>query len=247
MLQLRKGHYLSRAATSHTDLAAALALRQRCFTPPSAAIDAPAEPDSYDARCTQIIVEDTRTATVVCCFRVMHLETAASLPNSYSAQFYDLSALAQFQGPMLEIGRFCLHPDHHDPDILRMAWGALTQWVDAAGVRLLFGCSSFAGDDPRLHMNAFRLLHAKHAAPSQWRPKAKAPEIFDFAKELKGLAPVTGQNGVPPLLRTYLLMGGWVSDHAVYDRQMQTMHVFTAVEIAAIPPARVRLLRAVAG
>jgi L-ornithine Nalpha-acyltransferase len=52
---------------------------------------------------------------------------------------------------------------------------------------------------------------------------------------------------VPPLLRTYLLMGGWVSDHAVYDRQMRTMHVFTAVEIAAIPPARVRLLRAVAG
>ena len=52
---------------------------------------------------------------------------------------------------------------------------------------------------------------------------------------------------MPPLLRTYLLMGGWVSDHAVVDRQMNTLHVFTGLEIGAIPPARKRLLRAVAG
>ncbi len=42
-------------------------------------------------------------------------------------------------------------------------------------------------------------------------------------------------------------MGGWVSDHAVVDQQMNTLHVFTGVEIGAIPPARKRLLRAVAG
>ena len=52
---------------------------------------------------------------------------------------------------------------------------------------------------------------------------------------------------MPPLLRTYLIMGGWVSDHAVVDRQMNTLHVFTGLEIGAIPPARKKLLRAVAG
>ncbi len=41
---------------------------------------------------------------------------------------------------------------------------------------------------------------------------------------------------MPPLLRTYLMMGGWVSDHAVVDRQMNTLHVFTGLEIGAIPP-----------
>ena len=51
---------------------------------------------------------------------------------------------------------------------------------------------------------------------------------------------------MPPLLRTYLIMGGWVSDHAVVDDQMNTLHVFTGLEISAIPPARKRLLRAVA-
>ena len=43
-----------------------------------------------------------------------------------------------------------------------------------------------------------------------------------------------------------LAMGGWVSDHAVIDRQMNTLHVFTGLEISAIPAARKRLLRAVA-
>jgi putative hemolysin len=52
---------------------------------------------------------------------------------------------------------------------------------------------------------------------------------------------------MPPLLRTYLTMGGWVSDHAVIDRQLNTLHVFTGVEIAAIPPVRKRLMRAVVG
>jgi len=43
------------------------------------------------------------------------------------------------------------------------------------------------------------------------------------------------------------MMGGWVSDHAVVDNDMNTLHVFTGVEIGAIPPARKRLLRQVAG
>jgi len=51
---------------------------------------------------------------------------------------------------------------------------------------------------------------------------------------------------IPPLLRSYLAMGGWVSDHAVIDRQMNTLHVFTGLEIAAIPPNRARLLRTLA-
>jgi hypothetical protein len=50
---------------------------------------------------------------------------------------------------------------------------------------------------------------------------------------------------MPPLLRSYLVMGGWVSDHAVVDRDMNTLHVFTGVEVAAIPAARQRSLRAI--
>ena len=52
---------------------------------------------------------------------------------------------------------------------------------------------------------------------------------------------------MPPLLRSYLAMGGWVSDHAVVDAHLGTLHVFTGLEINVIPPARKKLLRAIAG
>ena len=44
--------------------------------------------------------------------------------------------------------------------------------------------------------------------------------------------------GLPPLLRTYLGMGGWVSNHAVADRELDTLHVFTCVEVDRVPAAR---------
>ena len=75
-------------------------------------------------------------------------------------------------------------------------------------------------------------------------PTGMAPATAD---RLAGLIdPRRAMAAMPPLLRTYLMMGGWVSDHAVMDRQLGTMHVFTGVEIRAIPPARRRLLHALA-
>ncbi|MGR3710973.1 MAG: ornithine-acyl-ACP acyltransferase, partial [Alterinioella nitratireducens] len=52
---------------------------------------------------------------------------------------------------------------------------------------------------------------------------------------------------MPSLLRSYLMMGGRVSDHAVIDCDLGTLHVFTGLEIAAIPPARATRLRQIAG
>ena len=71
--------------------------------------------------------------------------------------------------------------------------------------------------------------------------------MFEFARRLRRKPDLkAAQAKMPPLLRTYLLMGGWVSDHAVIDRDLGTLHVFTGLEIGAVPPARARLLRGLA-
>lgn len=74
----------------------------------------------------------------------------------------------------------------------------------------------------------------------------KAPQVFRFARalRLRKPDPKRAMAELPPLLRTYLMMGGWVSDHAVVDRHLNTLHVFTGLEIRAIPPARARLFAA---
>lgn len=241
-ISLTRGRYRARQAAGAADVAAAQALRSLCFRTPQP------DRDAHDARCTHVLVEDAASGALVCCFRLLPLLSGAGLAGSYAAQFYDLAALAAFPGPMAELGRFCIHPDSPDPDILRIAWGAMTAFVDAMGVRMLFGCSSFAGTDPAAYADSFALLRQRHLAPPRWRPGVRAAEVVRYAAGPPRRADAKlALLRMPPLLRTYLMMGGWVSDHAVVDRDLNTLHVFTGLEIGAIPAARKRLLRAVAG
>ena len=121
----------------------------------------------------------------------------------------------------------------------------MTAYVEENEVELLFGCSSFSGTDAEDYTDAFALLKARHLAPSRWLPKVKAPRVFRFANALTPMKfnPKLAQRHMPPLLRTYLVMGGWVSDHAVVDDDLNTLHVFTGLEINAISDSRKLLLR----
>lgn len=182
-----------------------------------------------------------RAGRLVATARLLELASGAEIGKSYAAQFYDLSGLAGVARPMIEVGRFCVAPDVHDADVLRTAWGALTARVEAQGVGMLFGSTSFLGTEATPYGQAFARLAARHLGPSDLRPKPKSKEVVAFAQ-----VPAGGSDPMPPLLRTYLAMGGWVSDHAVVDRDMNTLHVFTCLEVAAVPPARAAALRALA-
>lgn len=251
MPQFSRGRYRARLATTEDDVRAAQKLRFDAFianrdTPRGGARAVGVDADHLDPHCHHMLVEERRTGRLVCCFRMMPLKTGAEIDRSYSAQFYDLAALRDYPGAMVEMGRFCIHPEVKDPDILRVAWGAMTQYVDDHGVEMLFGCSSFEGTEADSYMDAFALLKARHIAPKRWLPRVKAPKIIPYAKRLTRRRPDMKQalGKMPPLLRTYLSMGGWVSDHAVVDPDMNTLHVFTGVEIKRVPKARARLLRA---
>lgn len=242
MTPLAKGRLCARPAETADERAAVFALRALCFRGDGTRDDR----DGFDAACTHVLIEDRDSAMVVGCFRLAQ-HRGADILNSYCAQFYDLSALSRFPAPVLELGRFCIHPQCQDGDILRLAWGALTQVVDHDGVGLLCGCTSFAGCDPAPYGDVFAVLNARHRAPAALAPGVTAPEIVSFAGLPVPNGGAAAMKAMPPLLRTYLSMGGWVSDHAVIDRSLGTLHVFTGLDIGQVPEGRARLLRAVAG
>lgn len=241
-MEFTKGRYRVRLAETAEDMAAALELRQLGFRGGKGS-----DADAFDSLCHHMLVE-TAQDVPVCCLRLMPLRGGQDIARSYSAQFYGLGALERFQGPMVEMGRFCIRPGERDPDILRAAWAAMTRFIDAGRVELLFGCASFQGVEADRYADAFALLTERHLAPARWLPKVKAPSVVRFAPRLQGkLADrKRAARALPPLLRSYLAMGGWVSDHAVVDRDLNTLHVFTALEIRAIPTARAKLMRAAA-
>ena len=244
MQPFSRGAYRARLAASAADQARALALRHLVFRQ-MRGLGGKTDADRFDPLCQHVLVEEAASGALVACFRSLTLADGRALGQSYSGQVYDLSPLQGMAGPRIEMGRFCLAPDRHDPDILRLAWGAVTRLVDAAGAALLLGCTSFSGADPQRHAAALALLHSAHIGPTALRPLRK-PGLKQVTLSGQGADARAGLAALPPLLRTYLGMGGWVSDHAVIDRDLDTLHVFTAVEIAKIPPARARALRAIA-
>lgn len=250
MTPFARGAYTARLAATAEDVEAAQSLRYQAFVATRAGAvprEDARDADHLDVDCEHMLVEERNTGRLVCCFRLMPLKSGAEIDRCYSAQYYDLKALRDYPAPMVEMGRFCILPGLTDPDILRVAWGAMTAFVDESGVEMLFGCSSFNGIEAETYMDAFALLKARHLAPKRWLPRVKAPKIFPFAKRLRIKRPDM-KNAIakmPPLLRTYLMMGGWVSDHAVVDSELNTLHVFTGLEIGRVPKARARLLRGV--
>lgn len=234
MQPLTRGIYTASVASGDVDLTEAQALRHLAFR---LGQGLGRDQDDYDGLCRHILVRNAAGTLVACC-RLQGFGQGASLSASYSAQFYDLGRLQAFAGPKLELGRFCLHPGWHDPDILRLIWAMLTSVVDAEGTTLLFGCSSFAGADPKPHLAALAVLR-RFVAPDALAPGPRA-------RLRVALPDGEGQPAdLPPLLRSYLTMGGWVSDHAVIDRDMGTLHVLTGLETARVPAARARALRAI--
>lgn len=240
MEPIRKGKLIARRATGPGDWSAVMDFRRAAFPRVTGL-----EEDAQDALSTHVVVEG---AGAICAyFRVMLFGWGAGLAQGYAARFYDVGPLSGYARPIAEMGRFCVAPGGVHPDVLRLAWGAMTKLVDEGQAGLLVGCSSFRGAGWGAHRAGLALLAAEFVGPREHLPGRKAAEVV----ELASAGPVVDRRaslaGLPPLLRTYLGMGGWVSDHAVVDRELDTLHVFTCVEVDGIPAARAASLRAVAG
>lgn len=228
--------YHVRRAQTAQDMARAMGLRQARFG---------AGKDEFDARATQIMVLEGGDLRAT--FRLMEYANGADMGAGYSGQFYDLAGFSVLDQPALELGRFCVDADAagREADVLRLCFAAMAGMVDRSRAALLFGCASFAGCDPAPHMSAFGLLKP-HISP-HWAVGRKDKHTLDLTDISAPADPMAALRSIPPLLRSYLAIGGWVSDHAVQDFALGTIHVFTGVEVARIPPNRAQALRALAG
>ena len=237
---IRVGRYRARYASSQIDVLAAQSLRYQCF---NLSNKDELDVDDFDALCQHVLIENLETEKLICCYRILKFDSGKNISSSYSSQFYDLKVIENFTEPMIEVGRFCIDPEVNDPIIVLTAWAALAQIVDHNQTELLFGCSSFEGIEKEKYFDSFALLRDRYMAPDHWRPKIKAAQVFCYSKDL--ICKVDKKKALlnmPPLLKTYLSMGAWVSDHAVVDLNMKTLHLFTGMEISKIPKSRKKFL-----
>jgi putative hemolysin len=235
--ELRGGHLGVRIATTPDEIDAVQALRYRVFYDEMGAIPAilHRDIDAYDAVADHLLVVDHMIGdgpeAVVGTYRLIRQNAAAKIGRFYSADEYDLTTILAFPGTVLELGRSCVSRDHRGRATMQLLWRGIAAYVNLHRIDLMFGCASLPGIDPDANALQLSYLYAHHLAPPEIRPRALAsrfvemqrvdPSTFDQRRTLARL---------PPLVKGYLRLGGFVGDGAVIDTQFNTTDVAVVVK-----------------
>ena len=159
MEPLRKGGMVARLAQGAAEMNRVMAFRRAAFPRVSGE-----EEDAQDQLSAHVIVE--AGPEMLAYFRVMLFGWGAGLAQGYAARFYDVGPLSGYARPIAEMGRFCVAPGGVHPDVLRLAWGAMTKVVDEGQAGLIVGCSSFRGAGWEAHRAALALLAEGFVGPA---------------------------------------------------------------------------------
>ena len=192
--------------------------------------------DKFDDICDHLIAIDHERMgengpAVVGCYRLLRHDVAKRHDGFYSAQEYDLANLANHEGGALELGRSCVDADYRRRGVIQLLWRGLAQYLAHHELDLMFGCASFPGVDPDALATELSYLHHFHRAPDDIRPRALDDQYVEMARLPKDdLDAPAASASLPPLIKGYLRLGGFVGDGAVVDHQFNTTDICIIVK-----------------
>jgi putative hemolysin len=226
-----------RLAQGEADIDAAQALRYRVFyeemgAQPTADMAARRRDfDRFDQDCDHLLVIDHAQNAVVGTYRLIRRAAALRHGGFYSAAEYDLRDLPNHAGEILELGRSCTDASARSGPAAKLLWRAISSYVFHYRIELMFGCASLSGTDPEALALPLSYLHHFHRAPDELRVCA-LPDRYVAMDRLpkEVIDPAQAQAVLPPLIKGYLRLGGFVGDGAVIDSQFNTTDVAIVVK-----------------
>lgn len=237
-----------RLAAGPSDLHAAQRLRYRVFVEELGGgglmvdHEAKLEADPFDEWVDHLLLLDRalpgRVADqVVGVYRLLRAARAEQGGGFYSEAEYDLSPLRESGRRLLELGRSCVDARYRGGPALLHLWRGLSDYVNDHDVDLLFGVASFHGTDPAKLAAPLSLLHHRHLAPPMMRPRSRVHQPMDLvAPDLLDRRAAMLQ--VPPLIKAYLRLGGYVGDGAFVDHAFNTTDVCLVMDTSRMSAAQ---------
>ncbi len=234
------GDQIIRLATSSSEVDAAQALRYRVFYDEMGACPLPEmetiqrDFDRFDATCDHLVVLDRsrdREERVVGTYRFMRREHAKEVGSFYTAAEYDIGALLAFPGALMELGRSCVDANYRDRATMQLLWRGIAEYSNVHDIKLMFGCASLPGTNPDQLSTQLSYLYHYHLAPEAIRTHALPERYTNMCMRPKNeINPRRALASLPPLLKGYLRVGGFVGDGAVIDHQFNTTDVCIIVK-----------------
>lgn len=159
---------------------------------------------------------------VVGVYRLMRHDMASAGIGFYSAKEYDLRKLEGRRA--LELGRSCVAKDFRGGVGMHLLWDGLGDYVTRHKIELLFGVASFPDSNIAPLKPALTFLHHKYLAPEDLRVRSKYYVSLD-QMAWEAVDQRAAQREIPPLIRAYLRLGGFVGDGAFIDHGFNTVDV----------------------
>jgi putative hemolysin len=258
---LKLGSLEVRLAQTAEEIDAAQALRYRVFyeemgaKPTAAMAGRRRDFDEFDEHCDHLLVIDHMRKDknpVIGTYRLIRREAAKRAGHFYSSSEYDIAPLIEYPGEILELGRSCIDAEYRTGQVMQILWRGITAYVFRYDIVLMFGCASLPGTDPQALALPLSYLHYHHLAPPGLRPKAlpgryvdmrlMPREAFDpnVAFNSIKIDPRGGANCLPPLIKGYIRVGGFVGEGAVIDPQFNTTDVCIIVKTDLITSRYIR-------
>lgn len=247
-MKLDQDHLDVRLAETEADLRASERLRYKVFVEElggdGALVDHAGrfERDRFDPYFDHLVLVDRRRDAgaldhVVGVYRLMPGERAADAGGFYSEGEYDLSPLLATGRKLLELGRSCVHPDYRGGIALMRLWQGLGAYVLRHGAEILFGVASFHGTDIERLAQPLSHLHHAYLAPPELRVRARNDvfQTMDLVPEDQ-IDRVAAMRAVPPLIKSYLRLGGFVGHGAFIDRAFNTTDICLILDTKRLSP-----------
>jgi len=245
------GDFEVRLAETAAEVDAAQALRYRVFYEEMTAQSTPEmaakrrDFDAFDTVCDHLLVLDRRRGEgpegIVGTYRLIRRSAAAKMGRFYSSAEYDIQPMIDYPGEVLELGRSCIEKDARNTATMQMLWRGIALYAYHYNIQVMFGCASLPGTDSSQHAQALSYLYHHHLAPPEIRVRAVASRYVKMdTLEQGGYDPRKAMARVPPLIKGYLRLGGFVGDGAVIDPQFNTTDVFIIVKTELVTEKYIR-------
>jgi putative hemolysin len=249
---LRAGRLEVRLARSEDEILASQRLRYRVFYEEMRARPTPEmaherrDSDGFDPHCDHLLVVDVEAGDdpddyVVGTYRLIRRAAAARQGGFYTASEFDISKIEALPGEILELGRSCVAPAHRNRPTMQLMWLGISAYVTHYDIGMMFGCASLAGTDVEAAAAPLSYLYHYHLAPESFRPRALPGLYVDMNRLPKDtIDPRRAIGELPPLIKGYLRLGGFVGDGAVVDEQFNTIDVCIQVKTDLVTEKYVR-------
>ncbi len=239
--EIRSGNLGVRITSDPEEVDAVQALRYRVFYQEMGARADPAtvasqrDRDIYDTVADHLLVIDHSLGDgaegVVGTYRLIQRDRANRIGRFYSADEYDISRIEACPGRILELGRSCVDHLYRNRAVMQLLWRGIAAYVFQNKIELMFGCASLPGIDPDALAMELTYLYYHHLAPAAIRPRALPHRYIEMRRlDRDCIDARAALNRLPPLVKGYLRLGGFIGDGAVIDRQFNTTDVAIVVK-----------------